>query len=197
MKALVLHYGVGNVFSVSHAFRRLGFEAVVSEKLRRDVDCLVMPGVGNFSPAAEKISSIREELVDFVMSGAPVLGICLGMQLFFEESEEGPGKGLGVFRGKVVGLPPTVKRPHMGWNIIRRTRQNPLLEDVENEWVYFNHSYHPSPADPNIILAEANYGISFPAVVGKNTIFGTQFHPEKSSTAGEKILRNFVKFVKR
>lgn len=160
------------------------------------MDFLVMPGVGNFSAAAEKIAPLREELLDFLKSGTPVLGICLGMQILFEESDEGPGKGLGFFDGKVVSLPSNVKKPHMGWNIIRKTRESPLLEGIQEDWVYFNHSYHPSPVDRRIVLAETNYGTDFPAVVGSGTVFGTQFHPEKSSLTGEKILRNFVKLVK-
>ncbi|MEM1948405.1 MAG: imidazole glycerol phosphate synthase subunit HisH [Candidatus Caldarchaeum sp.] len=197
MKALVLHYGVGNVFSVSHAFRRLGFHVEMSQKIVRDVDCVILPGVGSFAAAAERIAPFREELVEFLVSGVPVLGICLGMQLMFEESDEGPGKGLNLYRGRVVSLPPTVKRPHMGWNRIKKTRASPLLENIDDAWVYFNHTYHPQPADTSIIIATAHHGIEFPAVIGTKTIYGTQFHPEKSGPTGEKILQNFAKLVKR
>jgi glutamine amidotransferase len=145
LRALVIHYGVGNVFSVSHALRRLGFEVVVSEKPLEGFDCLVMPGVGSFSAAAENVAGYRRELVDLVRSGLPVLGICLGMQLLFESSDEGPGSGLGVFSGRVVGFPRGVKSPHMGWNRLVKVRDTPLLEGVDEGWVYFNHSYYPSP----------------------------------------------------
>jgi glutamine amidotransferase len=196
LRALVLHYGVGNVFSVSHALKRLGVEVIVSEKIVKDVDCMVLPGVGSFSAAAERVAPMRDEIVDMVREGVPTLGICLGMQLFFEESEEGPGRGLGVFGGRVVMLPPSVKRPHMGWSMLYVKRESPLLENVGNTWVYFNHSYHPQPSNPQLVLAEAKHGVDFPAVVGFGTVYGTQFHPEKSSVAGEKILRNFIKIVR-
>jgi glutamine amidotransferase len=114
LRALVIHYGVGNVFSVSHALRRLGFEVVVSEKPLEGFDCLVMPGVGSFSAAAENVAGYRRELVDLVRSGLPVLGICLGMQLLFESSDEGPGSGLGVFSGGGCRLSPGCEEPAHG-----------------------------------------------------------------------------------
>ncbi|MEM4190100.1 MAG: imidazole glycerol phosphate synthase subunit HisH [Candidatus Caldarchaeum sp.] len=196
MKALILHYGVGNVFSVENALRRLGFEVEISPKPVKHHDCVLLPGVGSFAPAAENIAAYRDELLDLMSTGVPVLGICLGMQLLFESSEEGPGKGLGVFKGTVLTLPDIVKKPHMGWNKITKTRESALLEGVGEDWVYFNHTYHPSPLDTNIILAKTSYGVEFPSIVGLGNIYGTQFHPEKSSKTGEKILRNFKRIVK-
>ncbi|MEM2238589.1 MAG: imidazole glycerol phosphate synthase subunit HisH [Candidatus Caldarchaeum sp.] len=195
-RCLILHYGVGNVFSVENAFKRLGFEVEIASRPRRDTDCAILPGVGSFAAAAENIAPYRDDLLDLLKTGIPVLGICLGMQVLFESSEEGPGKGLGVFKGRVVALPDTVKRPHMGWNKIRKTRETEILGDVGEEWVYFNHTYHPSPVDDNIVLARTRYGVEFPSIVGSGNIYGTQFHPEKSSKTGEKILRNFRRVVR-
>ena len=156
-----------------------------------------MPGVGSFTAASENISQFRDELKSLILSGIPTLGICLGMQILFNCSEEGPGEGLGVFEGKVVSLPSHVKRPHMGWNRIKPVRYSPIIEDIRDDWVYFNHTYYPSPKEHEIITAIANYGVDFTAIISKNNIYGTQFHPEKSSKTGEKILRNFRKVVKR
>lgn len=200
LKALILHYGVGNVFSIENAFKRLGFETEIKNRVSsedRGFDCLVLPGVGSFTAAVENITPFRSELVDLIKSGIPVFGICLGMQLLFQSSEEGPGEGLGVFRGRIVELPDNVKKPHMGWNIIRKVSASPLLEGLEEEWVYFNHTYYPEPEEQNLKLSETEYGVRFASVVGRGNVFGTQFHPEKSSKTGVAILDNFKKLVRR
>lgn len=200
MKALIIHYGVGNVFSIENAFRRLGFEIDIRSKItgdEREYDCLILPGVGSFTAAVENISLYRGELVDLVTSGIPVLGICLGMQLLFEESEEGPGEGLKVFKGRVKQLPDNVKKPHMGWNKIRKTSESPLLEGINEAWVYFNHTYYPALDDLKLKLAETEYGIPFASIIGRGEILGTQFHPEKSSKTGLVLLTNFKNLVRR
>ena len=200
MKALILHYGVGNIFSISHAFKRLGFEVKIVDRItggEGEFDCLVMPGVGSFTAASENISRYKEELKELISSGIPTLGICLGMQILFNNSEEGPGEGLGIVEGKVISLPDNVKRPHMGWNKIRRIRYSPLIEDIEEAWVYFNHTYYPYPDNTNTIVAVANHGVHFTAIITQNNVYGTQFHPEKSSKTGEKILNNFKNIVRR
>ncbi len=199
MKILVLSYGVGNIFSISNALKRLGADVIISREPTRtsDFDALVMPGVGSFAAAAENIAPYREELREKILNETPTLGICLGMQVMFGESEEGPGRGLEIFRGSVVALPPTVKRPHMGWNTIKRVKDTPLMEGIEEAWVYFNHTYYPNPREANIVAAKAEYGVEFPAVISEKHIFGTQFHPEKSSKIGEQMLRNFLEIVKR
>jgi len=199
VKALILHYGVGNVFSIENAFKKLGFETEIKNEIteREDIDCLILPGVGSFTAAVENVSKYRKELLSLIKTGIPTLGICLGMQILFQRSEEGPGDGLGIFKGSVVSLPDNVKKPHMGWNILRKRIESPLLEGVDNAWVYFNHTYHPNPLDEDTVVAKTSYGVDFPSVVGIGSIFGTQFHPEKSSKTGQKILENFRKIVRR
>ena len=133
-----------------------------------------------------------------VESGTPLIGICLGLQLFFPESEEGPGKGLALFEGKNVRLRGDVKVPHMGWNTLRIVKQNALFDGVADEsYVYFVHSLYPVPTDKAIVAAETEYGTTFTSAVTNKNVFGTQFHPEKSGDIGLKILENFAKIVKR
>lgn len=126
------------------------------------------------------------------------MGICLGMQLLFQKSEEGEGEGLALLEGESVQLPKVVKVPHMGWNTLRVVKQNPLFEGLKSElYYYFAHSYYAIPVDREVICAETYYGTTFASVVAKQNIFGTQFHPEKSSAQGLKFLKNFLIFVKR
>jgi glutamine amidotransferase len=195
MRVVVLDYGVGNLFSLCAALEREGVEPVVSAEIpaERDFAALILPGVGHFTPVAERLRGIRERLQRWVADGVPILGICLGMQVLFEESEEGVGRGLGFFPGRVVRLPDSVKVPHIGWNALRVRRCHPLLDGIEDgAWVYFVHSYHPHPADPTIVLAETEYGRAFPAIVARGALCGTQFHPEKSGAVGRRLLRNFL-----
>ncbi|MCS6788408.1 MAG: imidazole glycerol phosphate synthase subunit HisH [Aigarchaeota archaeon] len=191
----VLNYGVGNLFSVVSALRRLGAEVELLESLdRAELDGLVLPGVGNFTEGAANVASHSDAVLEVMGSGTPTLGICLGMQLLFEASEEGEGKGLSVFRGRVVRLRTSSKLPHIGWNRLKVVRDSELLEGVSSgEWVYFVHSYAPDPRDRSIVLATTEYGgYEFPSIVGSSNVYGTQFHPEKSGETGRKVLRNFV-----
>ncbi len=199
MRIGILNYGIGNLYSIVNALRRLGADVVlINEPATKDIEGLVLPGVGNFESAARQILRIKDKLIELIDSSMPVLGICLGMQLFFEKSEEGVGEGLGIFRGEVVKLRIMGKLPHIGWNTLNILRDSPLLEDIKSgEWVYYVHSYYPSPVDRNLILAETHYHVSFPSVVGDSIRFGTQFHPEKSSITGQKILKNFLKICKK
>jgi len=161
-------------------------------------DAVVLPGVGNFSEGSRHLGRLKEAILELVREGIPVLGICLGMQLFFQESEEGKGRGLALFQGKNVRLPDSVKVPHMGWNTLRIIKQNDILEGIEDgSYVYFVHSLYPVPIDRDIISAETTYGVAFASAVAKQNIYGTQFHPEKSGELGLRILRNFVKIVRR
>jgi glutamine amidotransferase len=161
-------------------------------------DALIFPGVGDFSTASKNLAPIRGEILELVSGGLPVLGICLGMQLLFQKSEESEGEGLALLEGKNVRLPNSVKVPHMGWNTVRIVAQSKLVEGLEGEpYFYFAHSYYPVPVDKRVICAETTYGVTFASVIAKNNICGTQFHPEKSGKNGLKFLENFSGFVKR
>jgi len=164
----------------------------------KNSDAIVLPGVGNFTAALKNLASIKNEILELVRGGTPILGICLGMQLFFSKSEEGAGRGLAVFEGENIQLPASVKVPHMGWNTLHLVGENELLEELQDEsYVYFVHSYYPAPADEDIICAETTYGTTFSSAIAKQNIYGTQFHPEKSGATGLRILSNFVTIAKR
>lgn len=198
VKATVLNYGVGNLFSVSNALNRLGAEVEVRRNPAGNEDILILPGVGNFKAAIKVLEEHRDQITELALSGLPILGICLGMQLMFEWSAEGGLEGLGLLRGRVVELPERVKRPHMGWSRLRVERWSRLLEGVaEGAWVYFNHSYYAAPEDWEVVAASAEYGVRFPAVVDGGNLLGTQFHPEKSGKTGALVLKNILSFVRR
>jgi len=199
-KAVIFDYGVGNLLSLKTALEKAGLEASIgtSAKELSEADAIALPGVGAFNPAASKLCSVKQTIINKIQSGTPLLGVCLGLQLFFETSEEGPGNGLALFQGKTVRLPNTVKVPHMGWNTLNIIRQNELFEGVaEGSYVYFVHSLYPVPADKTIICAQTEYGTTFTSAIASKNIYGTQFHPEKSGVIGLKILKNFAKIVVR
>jgi glutamine amidotransferase len=199
-EAVIFDYGVGNLLSLKCALEKVGLTAKigVSAQHLKKADAIALPGVGNFSAAITKLDAVKEQLLAAVESGTPLLGICLGLQLFFPESEEGPGKGLTLFEGKTVRLRGAVKVPHMGWNTLRIVKQNEFFEGVEDEsYVYFVHSLYPVPADKEIVAAETEYGTTFTSAIASKNVFGTQFHPEKSGDVGLKILENFAKIVRR
>jgi len=196
----LIDYGMGNLLSVSKALESVGAEVkITSDKSEiLTADHLVLPGVGNFGDGMQHIakSGLAETILSFINSGKPFLGICLGMQLLMEESEEAPGiKGLGVFKGKVVKFKKMkLKIPHMGWNTVSITKNGKTsFKDVDDEsFFYFVHSYYVDPEDLNIVAGNCNYGIDFAATLKKDNIFATQFHPEKSQDKGLQLLRNFV-----
>ena len=198
--AVIFDYGVGNLLSLKCALEKVGLDAkigVTAQQLKK-ADAIALPGVGNFSAAAIKLDAVKETLLDAVESGTPVIGVCLGLQLFFPESEEGPGEGLGLFEGKTVRLQGAVKVPHMGWNTLRIVKQNEFFEGVaDGSYVYFVHSLYPVPTDKGIVAAETEYGATFTSAIASKNVFGTQFHPEKSGDIGLKILDNFAKIVRR
>ncbi|PLR89604.1 imidazole glycerol phosphate synthase subunit HisH [Bacillus halotolerans] len=202
----VIDYGMGNLYSVSKALERVGVPYFVSgmpEELRK-ADAFILPGVGSFGDAMDNLRNAKLDqfIHDMVSEGRLLLGICLGMQLLFDESEEhGTAAGLGLLKGKAVRLKPEdqegnkLKVPHMGWNRLSFHNESPLLAGVEEGYAYFVHSFYIDGMDDGAFLASAEYGVRVPAVVGKENIFGAQFHPEKSSTVGMSILIQFTKMA--
>jgi len=200
LKIAILDYGVGNLYSISCALNRFSVEVklVNSVKEALDADALILPGVGNFTPVAKKLSGEKETLCDYINAGRPLLGICLGLQILLDSSEEGEGSGLGIISGKVRRLPNSVKIPHIGWNTLTIIKQHEFVEGVQDgSWVYFIHSYYPSLTDKDPFLAETSYGIPFPSIVGRGSLVGTQFHPEKSAETGKLLLKNFIRMIKK
>lgn len=197
----IIDYGMGNLRSVQKAVEKVGASAVITNDAAviASAERVILPGVGAFRDAIKALQD--HNLVDpihaAVESGRPFLGICLGLQLLFEKSfEYGEYEGLGIVPGTVrhFEVPSELKVPHMGWNQLSRTQSdNPLLKDVgPNEWFYFVHSYYVAPADAAWTAAECDYGGLFTAMVARDNVYATQFHPEKSQSAGLKILSNFV-----
>ncbi len=196
----IIDYGAGNLQSVKKAFDFIGAESVITDnpEIINSCDRILLPGVGSFGDAMESMMNkgLAETVKQNALSGKPFLGICLGLQLLFEESEESPGvKGLGIFKGKIkkftsdIGL----KIPHIGWNSLEIKQKDGIFKNVpENSYVYFVHSYYLHAEDENDIATVTNYGIDFHSAVGKDNIFATQFHPEKSGDVGLQILRNFA-----
>jgi len=201
MKVAIFDYGAGNIFSLKIALEKQGAttEIITNFDNANNYSGLLLPGVGNFDPA---IRSIRDysstSFADYVQDKIPVLGICLGMEMFFEKSEEGKEKGLSVMEGEVVLLPNKFKIPHMGWNSLKIKKSNPLLDGIaDSSWVYFVHSYRVKPKNENIVVADSDYGIEVPAVINKGNLYGTQFHPEKSGKVGSLMIRNFLRECKK
>ena len=199
----IFDYGAGNLFSLKSALERNGADkATIIRHIEgiKKFSGLVLPGVGNFDPAMRTIGPHKELLTQAIYDatdrGLPMLGICLGMEMLFEKSEEGILDGLKIFEGEVLLLARTrVKIPHMGWNNLFLTGKNSkLLQGVhDGSWAYFVHSYYVKPRDKGLIAASTRYGSRIPAVVENGNLFGTQFHPEKSGSVGAVILKNFLK----
>jgi len=198
----VIDYGRGNLGSVENALERLGMRAVVTQDPRvvEDARALVLPGDGAFHDAMSNLQSLGllEPLKAALDEGRPFLGICLGYQLLFTESEEfGQGKGLDVIPGTVRRFPGGLKVPHMGWNAVEHRGDLRIFDGIPSgAHFYFVHSYYPSATDPSLPAATCTYGVTFPAAVGRGTLFATQFHPEKSQRWGLKLLENFAAFVR-
>ena len=195
IKIGILDYGVGNLFSIQTALEKLGVTTIVTSELDTNLeyDGIILPGVGGWKHAVKRIQVNQRILNDYYENNKPILGVCLGMQLFFEKSAEGPGDGLGFFEGETMFFSNNVKVPHIGWNTLKQNNKDRILDGVEDQsWAYFVHSLYPKPTDSKIISTTTDYGIEFTSMINKNNIFGTQFHPEKSGKAGAKILENFV-----
>lgn len=198
----IIDYGMGNLFSVSKALDRLKVEYFTSEKKEElsKADSLILPGVGSFKDAMERLNAtgLAEMVKQFVQSGKPLLGICLGMQLLFEQSEEnGKTKGLGILPGEVIRFSGKgYKVPHMGWNQLSFQKKSPILSQINEDYVYFVHSYFVSTDAKDVVIASCQYDVEVPAIVGRNNVYGMQFHPEKSGKLGMELLRNFTEFTK-
>jgi glutamine amidotransferase len=182
--------------------KKVGAEVHITKdpQLLIESDGLVIPGVGAFGIAMKNLAPLQPTILEQIATGKPFLGVCLGLQLLFEESTEfGLHKGLGILKGRIIKFPETVITPHMGWNQLKiQKSENPLIEGIkDNSYVYFVHSFYPIPENPEISVASTEYGIEFASIVAQNHIFATQFHPEKSSTIGLKILENFINFIKK
>jgi len=198
----IIDYGVGNLRSVEKAFEYIGCDTVITSdrKTILQADAVVLPGVGAFADAMENLgkADMIEVVKEVVSKNTPFLGICLGMQLLFDYSEEGGEnvKGLGIFKGSIKQLPVDkgLKVPHIGWNLLKLKDNCPIFDGLpENPYVYFVHSYYLAADDRDIVKATADYGIEFDAAVGRGNVFAVQFHPEKSGEVGLSMLRNFVK----
>ena len=199
---VLLDYGIGNLRSLERAFERAGVAVVRSGRVEdaQAAERLVLPGVGAFGAcaAALRASGLGAVARERAAAGVPLLGVCVGMQLLFEHSDEGDAPGLGLMPGRVVRFAPDMagpdgarlKVPHMGWNALRTVRPHPVVAGLgEAPHVYFVHSYHAVPADPSLVVAEADYGVAVPAVVARGAVVGVQFHPEKSGPVGLALLR--------
>ncbi len=200
----IIDYDAGNIKSVEKAFQALGQDVVVTRDKETILaaEGVILPGVGAFGDAMKKLEDydLVNTIHKVVEAKTPFLGICLGLQLMFEESEETPGvKGLGLLKGKIVRIPDGegLKIPHIGWNNLSYPNQGRLYRDIpEDSFVYFVHSYYLQAEEPEIVKATTEYGVTIHASVEKENVFACQFHPEKSSAVGMKILENFVTVVK-
>ena len=198
MRIEIFNYGAGNLFSIQAALRKQGAKTALTKDGKRigEADAVVLPGVGSFNQAAKVLPMRR--IRDAVDSGKPLLGVCLGLQLFFSKSEEGAGRGLALFPGEVKKFRSSgVKVPQIGWNTLTVRRETELTEGLDEEsWVYYVNSFYPATTG-KWVVATTEYGVEFPALVSQKNVYGTQFHPEKSGDAGGLILKNFLRAVKR
>lgn len=197
-KIAIFDFGAGNLFNLHQSLLGNGAHSVdIIRSLRElgNYDGLVLPGVGNFDSAISSMQKDSGLLNAAVDKGMPILGICLGLEMLFDKSEEGILEGLKVLDGDVLMLPRMkVKVPHIGWNNLRivKTGSNLLKGIPQDSWVYFVHSYHIEPQDDKLIAAVTEYGSKLPVVIERSNLFGTQFHPEKSGKIGAQIMKNFV-----
>ena len=194
----IIDYSAGNLYSVQKAIEAIGAQAIITSSAAdiQRAEKVIFPGVGSFGRAREEIDRLGlvEPIRQSIASGKPFLGICLGLQLLFESSQESPGtSGLGLLAGSVVRFPDTIKVPHLGWNILEQQQQNPLWSGLPNDaYFYFAHSYYISPSDMAIVIGTSDYGFSYPVAIKKDQLYGLQFHPEKSQKWGLTVLKNFI-----
>lgn len=198
----IIDYGMGNLHSVASAVERLGYRGVIvsDEQELLEAEGAILPGVGAFGDAMDHLreSKLDAAVKRYAASGKPLLGICLGMQLLFSRSEEhGLHEGLNLLPGDVFRFRGDYKVPHMGWNKLEFRQESPLFEEVEEGHVYFVHSFHVKPEQAGDLLAVTDYYQQVTAIVGRNNVFGMQFHPEKSGSVGMKLLGNFLALCTR
>jgi imidazole glycerol-phosphate synthase subunit HisH len=195
----IVDYGMGNLFSIYNALNRVDASLKIvndpEDLSLANADGIVIPGVGAFGRCMDRLSRFEGALLQAFLEGTPILGICIGLQVLFEKSEESPGsKGLGWIKGNVVRLPEGVMIPQMGWNSLSIIRPVEMLEGIADcDMFYFVHSYYGVPADKSVVCATTHHGVDVTAAIAKDNLFATQFHPEKSGVKGLKILENFVR----
>ena len=201
-KITIIDYGVGNFRNVQKAFQVVGADAEITDTVAAvaAAEALVLPGVGAFGDAIDNLRqrNLHRPVLDAVQAGKPLLGICVGLQLLFDESEEmGFHQGLGILPGKIARFPETeLPVPHMGWNQINPIRSHPLLNNIDpGDFAYFAHSYYAQPAVASDVIAQTDYSVEYASVVGRDNVCAIQFHPEKSQQVGLQILKNFVNFA--
>jgi len=202
VKLVIVDYGAGNLRSVAKAVASLGCQPLVTSSPPEVLaaDALIMPGVG---AAADTMKSLQERrlvepIKEYIASGRPFLGICMGLQVLFTISEEGGEHPcLGLLAGRVLRLPDGLKVPHMGWNRVWQRQPHPLFQGIpDGTYFYFVHSYYARPQEPQVVIAEVEYGLAFPAAVARGNLMATQFHPEKSGWAGLRLYENFLNLAR-
>ena len=201
----LIDYGMGNLFSVRQAFKRVNqpLDVISDVKKLNSCDALILPGVGAFDPAMSNLkkTDLIPSITNWINNGKPLIGICLGLQLLFETSDEGNSKGLGVIKGHIRKLPQEKNEriPHIGWSPIHKTNQCPILENYpDSSWMYFVHSYSACPLEPKNIVATTKYGnTAFSSIVWHKNTGACQFHPEKSGIAGQKLIFNWINWLKK
>src|SRR5215210_8088706 len=202
LQVAVIDYDAGNTLSVTRALEKVGARVELTPDPERVVraDAVVLPGVGAFGDCVRKLEEggMDRACREAIEGGKPFLGVCVGLQVLFDESEESPGvEGLGVLPGRVVRFEVgDIKIPHMGWNQLAVAGAHPVLEGLDGEAFYFVHSYYPDPAEQSDVLGTSEYGVRFCAAAGRENLVAAQFHPEKSSHAGLKLYENFLRWVK-
>ena len=195
LKVTITDYGVGNLYSIRRSLEMCGAEVEVITDMSKlmDAECIVFPGVGAFNKSMERLLPHIDGIRGKLESGTPALGICIGMQILYEGSDEGTSPGLGIYQGRVEKLACRMV-PHMGWNQVES--DDPLMDGVPDNNFYFVHSYYGNPVDASIIRGTTTYeGVTFPSFFRRYNTYGTQFHPEKSSSSGRRVLENFIRFA--
>ncbi|MFQ5872622.1 MAG: imidazole glycerol phosphate synthase subunit HisH [Dehalococcoidia bacterium] len=199
IRVVVLDYGASNLRSVAKAFERMGYKAVISGSPGdvNGADAVVLPGQGAAAQAMDglRTRSLVDPLNRFIADGGPFFGVCMGLQLLFEFSEEEDQECLALLSGKVKRLPPDVKVPHMGWNQVAQETPSPLFDGIpDHSYFYFVHSYYPVPQDPSVVIGQTEYSTTFCSAIARDNLVATLFHPEKSGDLGLHLYDNFVKY---